>query len=396
LKITLHSLKVLIVLSTVFLFTGLVKGQKTFDSLKIKMPKHYFQTSILLDAYSKPTQNITDTLELMSNRLKTYGIKQGIFSLCTPIATIEHHSHDSGVSKNTHILLTFNRMSLRPKFDGISEHELLKTGLGTRIIVNPGKKGIWFFDISPFVTRDASYPDSKPYFRMANTIVYSHSKNERFNWRLGLTKSFLYGNRLYMPFIGLRFGRLDKINFSIQFPRSMNLNFPMNEYVSLSLYTKPQGGMWNFSNSDSIYTLHPESTVHFTRYEMNSGLRIDGRLQNWLNFYFATGFSTKNKISFYSNTANAKSSKLPYSKYFYEYDPTPSIFVNFGLVFKFGKTRSYYKNKNIYDAIDLNNTISGGDNNVSNGNLQIPIETKKRNDQLKINSVQDLIDYNDF
>ncbi|HRH12037.1 MAG TPA: hypothetical protein PLU73_11005, partial [Bacteroidia bacterium] len=183
---------------------------------------------------------------------------------------------------------------------------------------------------------------------------------------------------------------------SIQFPRSMNLNFPMNEYVSLSLYTKPQGGMWNFSNSDSIYTLHPESTVHFTRYEMNSGLRIDGRLQNWLNFYFATGFSTKNKISFYSNTANAKSSKLPYSKYFYEYDPTPSIFVNFGLVFKFGKTRSYYKNKNIYDAIDLNNTISGGDNNVSNGNLQIPIETKKRNDQLKINSVQDLIDYNDF
>ncbi|MBK9283412.1 MAG: hypothetical protein IPM51_03745 [Sphingobacteriaceae bacterium] len=392
----LHTRQVLTTVCTLFLFGLNLNAQTKYDSLKIKKAKHYFQTVILLDGYTKPTKDLNDTTQLIGERLKTYGIKQGILYINTPLATFEHRTSDSMVSKNTHLLLTFNRMSLRPQFEGINDHELLKTSLGARIIVNPGKKGVWFFDISPFVTRDASDPKSKSYFRMANTFIYSHNKSERFNWRLGLTKSFLWGNRFYLPFVGFRFGKLDKTHFSIQFPRSMSLNMPINEYVQLSLYTKPQGGMWNFSNFDSLYTLKAESTVHFTRYEVNTGLRVDGRIQHWLDFYFAMGFSTKNKITFYSNNANNKNSKLPYSKYFYEKAPAATLFFNFGLIFKFGKTKSYYKNRNIYDAIDLNNTVGGGDDNVSNNNFQIPIESKRKAEDLKFKSLQDLIDYNDL
>ena len=48
------------------------------------------------------------------------------------------------------------------------------------------------------------------------------------------------------------------------------------------------------------------------------------------------------------------------------------MYLNTGLVFKFGKTRSYLNNQNIYDAIDLNNTVGAGDNAIDNGNTQIP------------------------
>jgi hypothetical protein len=387
---------VLILLSTVFLFKEGVFAQTKYDSLKIKLPKHYFQTVILLDGYRKPEQEIKDTVELVGERLKTYGVKQSMFSLSTPIYTKEKYNKDSSVIKNTHVLLTVNHMSFRPQFSGLSEHDLTKSSIGTRIIYNPGKKGIWFIDISPFTTKDNSHPNSKSYFRMANSFIYSCNKSEKFNWRLGITKSFLWGNRFYLPFVGFRWGKLDKVNFSLQFPRNMSLNIPINDVLRFSVYTKPQGGMWNFSNYDSLYTLHNDAIFHFTRYEINTGFRLDLRIANWFSFYVATGFSTKNTITFYSDNANSKNKNLPYSKFFYSADLPTTLYGNFGIVFKFGKTRSYKNNRNIYDAIDLNNTIGAGDNNVTDGNTGIPIETNREKQDYKLKAVQDLIDYNDL
>lgn len=384
----------LITLSAVFLFLNQSKAQSAFDSLKIKMAKHYFQTVIVMDGYRKPNQEIKDTSNI-SKRLKSYGVNQFIFSLNTPIATIDRFSKDSSIRKNTHILLTANYMRLQPVFDGIPTHNLVKLGIGGRMIINTGKKAVWFIDVSPFVTKDVTYP-SAPYFRMASTIVYSHNVNDRFNWRIGITKSFLWGNRYYLPFIGLRFGRLDKTNISIQFPRSININLPVNRKLQFSIYTKPQGGMFNFSNHDSIYFFPDSKTFHFTRYEINTGFRADVRVNSWFNFYIATGFSTKNNITFYSERANPSKSASGYRVYFYDKDFAPTMFFNAGLVLKFGKTRSFYNDKNLYDAIDLNNTIGGGDNNISNGNTQILIPSKQKQQEYNLKSVQDLIDYNDF
>ncbi len=379
----------------IFLFHHITEGQNTFDSLKIKLPKHYFKTVIVMDAYNKPSQNIKDTADFIGKQLKSYGVKQFIFSLNMPLATIEKPTKDSGVIKNTHILLTANYMSLQPVFSGIPQHNLIKAGIGVRMIFNSGKKSVWFVDASPFVTRDVTYP-SKPYYRLASTIIYSYNVNDHFNWRVGITKSFLWGNRLYLPFFGVRFGRLDKMNLSIQFPRSINLNIPVNQKLTFSIYTKPQGGMFNFSNRDSLYYLGNDATFHFTRYEINTGFRADVRVNPWFNFYLATGFSTKNNITFYSEKANKSVSKIPYNKYFYNETLPSTMFLNLGLVFKLGKTKSYFYNRNIYDAIDLNNTIGEGDNNISNGNAQIPNAPKKVKKDVNLSSVQDLIDYNDL
>jgi hypothetical protein len=372
-----------------FLFPLGIRSQNSFDSLNIKMPKHYFNTLFDLDIYRKPNVSFRDTVSPLSKRLKSYGIKQFYLSFYTPLRTKDWMTADSTI-KNTHLLLTGNFMSLRPTFDGISQHNLVKFGIGIRFIYNTGKKGVWFADVSPFVTRDVTYP-SRPYYRMASTLVYSHNVSMAFNWRLGITKSFMWGNRFYLPFVGLRIGRLDKINLSIQFPRSASFNMPVSRKVILSVYTRPQGGMWNFSNADTLYFRKTDATFHFTRYEINTGFRGDFRMSSHFSFYVALGLSTKNNITFYSERANTGQKVGAYSTHFFTKNIPPSAYLNFGFVLRFGKTRSYYNNKNIYDAIDINNQANG-----NNGNLPIPLDSKKKPKDINLESVRDLVDYNDF
>jgi hypothetical protein len=362
-------------------------AQGSYDSLRIKAPRHYFKTVILLDLYRKPSKNIIDTMGLVSRRLKSYGVKQSNISFYTPVYTHVERV-DSIVTRNTHVLITGNLISLQPVFENISQHKLVKLGIGARYIYNSGKKSVWFFDISPFITKDVSHP-SKGYFRMASSIIYSHNHSYNFNWRLGVIKSFMWGNRYYLPFIGLRFGRLDKVNLTIQIPRNIQLNVPLSDMWILSLYTRPLGGMYNFSNNDSLYKKRSEPTFHFTRYEINTGLRCDARFTDYFYFYFSAGISSKNTITFYSETANPAKRKLPYNTYFYSRKVAPSLFFNLGLVLRFGKTRNSYHDKNLYDAIDLNNATENIHLN------QVPIPPKKQSAE-NLNSIQDLIDYNDF
>ncbi len=371
-----------------FLFQTLGISQGAFDSLKLKQPKHYFNTILSLESYRKPNRAFADTSGYLAKKLKSYGVRQFYFTFQTPLLTREKINKDSSV-KNTHLLLTANFLSLRPKFDGLEDHNLVKAGIGLRYVYNTGKKGVWFVDVSPFVTRDITFA-SKAYYRLASTIVYSHNMSPGFNWRLGITKSFLWGNRLYLPFIGFRVGRLDKVNLSVQFPRSINLNVPLGYKVIFSLYSRPQGGMFNFSNHDSLYSKNPDATFHFSRYELNSGFRFDFRFSSHFALFVASGISSRNSITFYSEKANSRRFGY-YSTYFFTKRVRPTLFFNFGLVLKFGKTRSYFNNKNIYDAIDLNNTAGH-----NNGNVQIPLTPKKKKSDYNLKSVEDLVDYNDF
>lgn len=386
-KLVKHIHRALALIVAVLLSYGSIRAQESYTLTGAKTPKHYFSSIIVVDSYRKPEQKIKDTTDVVSRRLKTYGVKQADISFCTPLATFEDRS-DSAVVSNGHLLLTGNYVALRPQFNGISEHRLVKFGIGIRYIYNTGKKGVFFIDAAPFVTKDATY-NSDRYFRLASTFVYSRNVSARFNWRLGLTKSFMWGNRFYLPFLGLRIGRLDKVNLSIQFPRSIHLVIPMGSKFILSLYSKAQGGMYNFSNHDSLYYKKQDATFNFTRYEINTGLRLDVRIGKIFSFYVATGLSTQNNITFYSERTNKNRPRAPYRTYFYSEKVPPGGFLNLGLVFKFGKTRSYFNDKNLYDAMNLNGTMTG------DGNAQIPLTPKQRSDA-NLESVRDLLDYNNF
>jgi hypothetical protein len=119
-------------------------------------------------------------------------------------------------------------------------------------------------------------------------------------------------------------------------------------------------------------------------------MRVDVRATRWLSIYFSSGFSTKNNITFYSEQANKRQRASAYNTYFYSRNIPPTLFFNLGIVLKFGKTKSYYNDKNIYDAIDLN---SDGAN--MNGNSQVPLPPKAQS-KINLESVQDLIDYSEY
>lgn len=385
----------LTLLSFVFICTKL--SAFNADSTKVKtprLPKHYFSNAIYLDFYSTGKRTLDTTGNPVSGKLRSYQVSQTVLGFNLPVVTKDFYNKDSTRISNIHFLLTGNYAAVNVNFGGIDNHRLSKASLGFRGIVNNGKKSIFYLEVSPFVTKDQGYRYTRT-SRLAATVLYDCAVNPSFSFRVGFTRSFLWGNRFHLPYIGLRVGRLDKINFSVQFPRSVTFNVPIGRFVRTSLFTKPQGGLYTFANTDSIPVGDPGDSkkLYFGRYEFLSGLRVDVMPSRHFNFYLSSGFTTRNNIALFS-TNQSRSSLVAYDDVYRE-KISGSIFVNVGLVVRFGKTRSVYNNRQLYDAIDLNNSLDPGDTGVNPGNGNIPAPQKKIKG-LDNNEVIDLIDTQDL
>jgi hypothetical protein len=364
------------------------------DTLKsAHVPRHYFNTTIYSDLYSINKVSL-DTINTISKKIGTYKLSQFNIGFGVPVVTKDFYNKDSTRISNIHFLLTGNYSSINIDFGGIRDHKMIKTSLGFRGMYNNGKKSIFFAELSPFETRDKGYAFTRT-TRLATTVLYDCVVNPRFSFRLGFTRSFLWGNRFHLPYIGFRIGRLDKVNFSVQFPRSITFNVPVGKYIRTSLYTKPQGGVYSFANTDSVPVgnIFDNKKLYFGRNEFLTGLRIDIIPGKHFSFYFSSGFTTSNYIAFFPGT-KAKSDITLYNSY-YKQEIKPGLFVNAGLVLRFGKTKSYYNNAQMYDMMDLNNSIDAGDNGTMQGNGNIPLPPKKIQ-KASLDEVLDLIEAQDL
>jgi len=356
--------------------------------LKIRLPKHYFQTCINFDVYGMKSIALNGN-NFTSKKLENYQLNQFSLGFNSPIYTKDFYKKDSSKISNFHLLLVGSYVSVIPKFEGISKHYLSKAAIGVRGLYNTGKKSIFYAELTPFFTQDNGFSYTQQ-VRFSTTLLYSHVVNDFFSFRVGYTRSFILGNRYHLPYIGFRVGRLDRINFSIQFPRSMSLNIPINKYIKTSLYTKPQGGVYSFANTDTIYYLNNDKKLNFGRYEFLGGFRLDVMPSGYFSFYLSGGLASKNYIGFYSETYNSKNKGI-YGAFFKE-KLSKSSFFNFGLVFKFGKVKSIYNNYNLYELQDLNNKDV---DNLNKGNTQIPY--KERNiKRVQPSEIIDLIEASDL
>ena len=379
-------LHIIFLLSFVFFNTKLSAFNNNDSTKTVKPPRHYFNKTIYLDYYVTGKTNL-DTTGPVSMKLKSYQVSQSVIGYNFPIVTKDIYNKDSTRISNFHFLIASSYSKLNLNFGGISKHELTKFSVGCRGIYNNGKKSIFFAELSPFVTKDNGFRYTGTY-RLACTFLYNYSANEYFSFRAGYTRSFLWGNRFQFPYIGIRVGKLDKINFSVQFPRGMTFNVPIGQHVRASIYTKPQGGLYTVANTDSLLAgnNYKDNKFYFGRYEFLSGLRIDVLPSKFFNFYFSTGLTTNNNISFYPTPKAKKQGN--YNNDSYSKNVKSNIFVNFGFVFRFGKTKSIYYNMQMYNALDINNTVSPGDNNINKGNGDIPLPATK----VKINNPDEVLD----
>lgn len=384
---------ILFLISFVLFATKLSAFIATDSTKKVKPPKHYFNKTLYFDYYSTGKREL-DTINQVSKVLGSYQLNQFSMGYTFPMVTRDIYNKDSTKISTLNLLFTGNYSNLKLNFEGIDKHNLTKLSLGCRGFYSNGKKSIFFVELSPFVTQDRGYAYTKTY-RLASTVLYNFTANEYFSFRVGYTRSFLWGNRYQLPYVGIRVGKLDKTNFSVQFPRGVTLNIPIGKFVRTSLYTKPQGGLYTFANTDSlkIGSLEDNDKLYFGRYEFLSGLRLDVQPSNFFNFYVSTGFTTRNKIAFYSTTL-IKDNNSTYKNYYSE-NIKGSIFVNCGLVFRFGRTKSTYNNSLMYEMKDLNNTVNPGDSGVNNGNGDIPVPADKIK-KVNTDEILDLIEAQDL
>lgn len=378
---------IILVISFVILITRLFAEKS--DSLKTaKLPKHYFKTTFNVDYYSTGKRDLMQD-NFVAQKLKSYQVNQFAFGFNTPLFTKDFYKKDSSQISNFHLLLAGSYVSLTPNFEGITAHHLSKTTLGVRSIYNTGKKSIFYLELAPFTTKDNGYRYTRQ-SRFSTTLLYDCVVNKNFSFRVGYTRSFLFGNRYHLPYIGIRVGKLDGVNFSVQFPRSISFNVPIGKYVKTTLYTKPLGGVYTFANTDTVYYLNPDKKINFGRYEFLGGLRLDVYPASYFNFYLSAGFTSQNYIGMYSETFNKRNKGIYHA--FYKEQIANSVYLNFGLVFKFGKTKSIYDNYNLYEAQDLNNK---NPDNINQGNSQIPAKYKTIN-RIKPDEVLDLIETSDL
>lgn len=386
-----------LVLHIICLFCFVLFSTKVFAFQKndstVSVPKHYFNKTIYFDAYSPAKTNL-DHFKPISRRLGSYQIRQVSVGFNLPLYTKDYYNADGTQISNFHLLLTGSLVNLKLQFGGISTHTLSNLSIGLRAIYNNGKKGILFVETAPFLSQDRGYAYTQT-LRMASTVLYNYSATDYLGLRVGYTRTFLWGNRYHLPFIGVRVGRIDKVNLSIQFPRSITFSLPVSANFKVSLYTKPVGGLYTFANVDSIPigSFTTNQTLYFGRYEFLSGFRADISPSKNFNFYLSLGSTTKNKMLLY-DTPKGKDKTSPYPTGYFE-NIRRGVYINFGCVIRFGKTKSIYNNHQLYEAMDLNNNINSSDDNVQFGNNNIPSSKPKKMAHLNTDDVLDLVEDTD-
>lgn len=333
----------------------------------------------------------------LTNRLGNYKFVTSNLGFYTPLYTNTKFSRDSVDVNTFHLLMTVNALTEQPQFSGLAkQHSLYKTGIGLRAIYAFGGQYVLFLDASPYVVGDKYDQAQTQQLRLASSAVFNVMFNPKFSMRFGVTKTYLLGNRYFLPMIGFRIGKLDsKFYFNFQFPRQISFNFQPSPKFSWSIYTKRYGGLYNISNGDSLYPFG-DKTIQFGQTGISNGVRFDFRPGPNFSFFVSTGFAVRNHVWLYSRSYNQMNHNRPFA-HFYDGTPDPTMFVNFGITWRFGKAKKSNGNYLMYDIFDMNNGMDPGDNNSGPGNTDIRNGTKlDEMEKVQYKDVVDLIDDTDL
>lgn len=351
-------------------------------SKKARPVRRYIRPTIFTNYYTTSKRDIVNNTKFVS-----YNFSQYNMGFYFPFYTNTWLRNDSSTLANIHLLATGSVLAAMPYFSGLEEQYMLYKGsVGVRAIYNTGRKNIWFFHISPFFSQDDN-TISKPTGRFSSVFLYNRTVNKNFSYRLGMLKTFLFGDRYYLPVIGFRIGPLDGTYFSVQLPKHISLNFPIGKKLSTSIFIKPVGGLYTISNINTNF-IDKGSIVQFGRKEFLNGFLLNYRVNNNISTYFSAGIANTRFISF-----AVSSGSTGYLESFFSKEIEPTAFFNLGLTIRFGKSIKSYNNINMYDVFDLNNQYDPSDENFGPQNDDIPRITEKdkiiKNIQYK--DVEDLI-----
>lgn len=364
--------------------------------------RNYIRPCLYTNFYatgSRPMKTENDIMsQYISARLGNYKFATSNLGFYLPLYTHTAFDKSDSTDVNTfHFLMTMNTLTDQPQFFGLEkQHKLYKLGLGVRAIYGFGSRFVLFVDASPYVVGDKYDKQRTQQLRLASSAIFNMMVTPKFSVRIGVTKTFLFGNRFYLPMLGIRLGKLDgKFYFSFQFPKATSFNFQPTPKFSFSIYSKRYGGLYNISNGDSLY-LFGDSVIQLGQTGLSTGIRFDFRPGPNFSFFLATGFDSRNHVWLFSHSYNQMNHLKPLAPFF-KGVPDPSIFLNFGITWRFGKAKKSNGNYLMYDIMDINNSMDPGDNNSGpgNGDIRNGIE-KNEMKKVQYKDVGDLIDDTDL
>lgn len=358
--------------------------------------RNYIRPTISLSIFNTGSRRTRGNVPFLNNRLGDYQYFQSSLSFYAPLYTkTKFYGGDSTRIKTFHLLFTVNAVTDRPSFSELpKQHELYKLAIGVRGIWTK-KRGVFFADITPFAAGDKYNEQQTARVRLGTTFVYNHMVKPWFSWRIGITKTFLYGNKLFLPMIGFRLGRLDgDVYLQAQFPRHVSLTIQPSPKFSINIYSRAYGGVYNISNEDSLY-IGNDSVIHFGHFGIANGVRFDFRPNPSINFFISGGLAMQNYIWLYSYSFNQQNNLAPFDP-FYKARPAPTMFLNFGCTIRFGKAKRSQGNYLMYDAFDLNNQMDPGDNgNYAGSDIPKAAEEAEMS-KVQYKDVEDLVDETDL
>jgi hypothetical protein len=275
------------------------------------------------------------------------------------------------------------------------QHRLFKTGIGLRSIYAFGSQFIMFADVFPFTTGDHYDKKLTQSWRLGGSLIFNYMVNPALSFRAGVTKNFLWGNRYFLPVFGIRMGRLDsKFYVSIQAPRFVSFNFQPSHKIGISLFSRVYGGLYDFSNRDSIY-LGNDKVIQVGYTGIANGMRFDFRPNPNFSFFLSGGFAVRNHLWFYSRSFNPPGHIGPLG-HFYDGQPDPTLFIHFGFTYRFGKAKRSAGNYLMYDVFDLNAGMDAGDNNAMSAGQNTGYYKKEEMKKVQYQDVVDLVDESDL
>ncbi len=358
------------------------------DSLKVKEPKHYIRPCLYFNSIALAERKV------VASNLDNVKFHQSNIGFYFPMLTKTWHKNDT-ILPSFQLLGTLNVLGGAVKFTSLidnSNHRIKKGSVGLRGIYANGQRNTWFVNVSPFVAQENALGTSAR-TRLATVVVFNRTVSPKFSYRIGYSKSFIFGNNYHLPIIGFRFGRLDATYVNIQLLRNISVNFPIGNKCSGSVFSKPIGGIYMFKNTNSSFS-NQGKVIQFGRYDILSGFQLNYRAGRNFSMFASSGISSAGKISFIGNTVS-RNNLRPESP-FKTYRTAPTLFVNIGISLYFGKSKSINNNYQMYDALDMNNSYDPGDNNMgpgSNNGIPNPNQTIKN---LQYRDVQDLIQDTDL
>ncbi len=373
----------------------LVQASSVNDSIKKnepKTPKHYIKPCLYISWYGIPDRKIVPRIDSLPMNGRYYQFTQRNIGLNAPLYTTTWLNSDSSKIKSFQLITTVNSTKERIESSFLNEPRVFRrTSIALKGIYSDGGKNSYFFAVAPFSSFD-QYTSARAGSRLATVFIYNRTVNEKFSYRLGFMRTFVFGKKLALPIIGFRYGRLDGVNFNMQLLRNMSLNIPMGKHFYYSLFTKPIGSAYSFKNDFNTGFLNKGTTVELRRWELLTGMTLTYRANSNFSMFLSSGFS-RGYVAFAESSKKIAIRRDSYQ----EYKLSQGGFLNIGLNFYFGKSKQINGNYSMYDVLDLNSTYGNDDNNINIGNTQIPAQNKAMQvKNLQYNDVKDLMSETDI